>query len=99
MKKILIMMCIVVLAACSTPPKPDPVLVFHPNRPTPVKTYIPKWTVIKEGETTYVGMSYEDSLRYRAWLEKIGVYIDSQNRMLCSYRKDLKEPQCQKVPK
>lgn len=98
MKKIIILLMVVGLVACSTPPKPDPVLTFHPNRPVPVKTYVPKWTVIKEGDNTFVGMTYEESLRYRAWLEKIGVYIDSQNRMLCSYRKELKEPQCIKAP-
>ncbi|UYD59261.1 hypothetical protein HPMBJEAJ_00146 [Aeromonas phage avDM6] len=98
MRLIIIGLMFSVLVACSSKPIPETKLTFHPNRPVAVKTYVPKWTVIKEGDTTFVGMTYEDSLRYRAWLEKIGVYIDSQNRMLCTYRKELNEPQCKKAP-
>ncbi|QAY01354.1 hypothetical protein ZPAH1_orf00340 [Aeromonas phage ZPAH1] len=100
MKKIIIALSILVLSACSsTPVEPAKDLVYHPTRPVPVKTYVPNWVVVADGDKTVVGMTYEESLKYRAWLEKLGNYIDSQNKMLCVYREELKEDQCKKAPK
>lgn len=98
MKKIIIGLSFIILSACSSTPTQKPDVVFHPQRPVPVKTFVPNWTVVKEGDNTYVGMTYEESLKYRAWLERLGNYIDTQNKMLCGYRKDLKESQCNKAP-
>lgn len=97
MRKIIIVMLVLFVSACSTKPIDIKPLVYHPPRPVPIKTYVPDWKVIKDGDNTYVGMTYEQSILYRTWLEKLGGYIESQNNMLCVYRKDLKEDVCIKA--
>ncbi|ADQ52986.1 Rz-like spanin [Aeromonas phage PX29] len=71
-------------------------VVYHPPRPEVVETYRPEWRVIIDDGKSYVAMSYDDSVRYRIWLEKVFNYIQKQNEMICHYRKDLKEENCQK---
>lgn len=66
--------------------------VYHPARPVPVKSFVPNWKVV-DGS---VQMTYDESVRYRVWLEQVKSYIDNQNLVLCHYRVDLNEPICKR---
>lgn len=68
--------------------------VYHPNRPIPVQTYVPKWEVIIINDQPLIGMTYDESINYRLWLERILAYLSKQNEIICSYRKELKEIEC-----
>lgn len=87
------------LIGCATKIEQVPVevtkSVYHPNRPSPVEPFSPKWKVIvDENGKSFVSMSYSDSVRYRIWLEDVKRYIQSQNSIICGYRTDLNESEC-----
>lgn len=100
LKAVLVLLFTLSITGCAK--TPEPVVkyeyievqkpVYHPARPAAVHSYVPNWTV-KDGS---VQMTYNESVRYRIWLEQVLGYIKSQNLIICSYRKDLNEPECTK---
>lgn len=93
MRRLIVVLMIFLLTACASKPVTNE-LIYHPPKPTPVKTFVPNWVVYNIDGKSYVGMEYAESLKYRAWLERIANYIKTQNDIICVYRKDLKESEC-----
>ncbi|ADM79910.1 PseT.2 conserved hypothetical protein [Aeromonas phage phiAS5] len=82
------------LGGCASTAEQIKPVVYHPPLPETVETYKPEWRVILDEGKPYVAMSYDDSVRYRIWLERVFGYVKKQNEVICHYRKDLKEPKC-----
>lgn len=47
------------------------------------------WKVLTKetiDDDVYIGVSYNDSLEHRRWLEQIKAYIERQNQIICQYQ-------------
>jgi hypothetical protein len=75
------------------PPKET---LIHPERPVAVRPYSFDWkVVVLEDQSVIIGLSYDQSLEFRIFLEDIRRFINETNKTLCFYRSELKEIQCQ----
>lgn len=87
-----------ILTGCAaTPPKivTEPKRIIHPELPAPVSDYKFDWQVVVIDDThVVIGLEYDQSIDFKIFLEEIKRYIGESNVILCSYRKDLKEPRC-----
>lgn len=61
--------------------------------PEPVETRSVKWRVLTKEtlrelptNAVFVGLSWEDSLKHRQWLEDIKVYIQKQQIIICNHQ-------------
>lgn len=92
------------LTACAAKPITiisEPKRIIHPELPAPIDPYKFDWRVVvlEDGKTVIVGLDYDDSVDFKIFLEDIKRYINQSNTILCSYRRDLNEPQCTPVKK
>lgn len=96
MKRIASAICLsVLLAGCSQAlPGPTKVEKIHPSWPDPIKAYDGKWQVKVIDGKAWVGMPFEESQKYRSWLDDVGRYVHDSNDVICYYRSELKEPKC-----
>lgn len=79
---------------------------FHPARPTPINMIAPEFklvtptthdSIIKKGEAyTYMCTTWEDYLVMGQNMQNIIKNLKDNEALLCYYRKDLKEPVCEK---
>lgn len=79
---------------------------FHPSRPMPINMIAPEWrlvtsithdTIIKKDEAyTFMCLSWEDYLVMGQNMQNIIKNLKDNEALLCYYRKDLKEPVCEK---
>lgn len=89
-KKIIVLMSVIFLFACTPKPKivpVDPVIkeaVFIPMNPSPVSIYVPNFYVVTAATATklladnknvLIAMSYNDSIELRKSLLEINAYI------------------------
>lgn len=85
----------VLLVGCTQPlPQATKVEKMHPSWPDPIKSYEGKWEVKVIDGKAWVGMPFEDSQKYRSWMDDIHRYIQDSNGVICYYRSELKEPKC-----
>lgn len=83
----------IILGGCSSnikfiePPKP----VY--NLPVPVKPSNVKWKVItketmknQKDSVVFVGLTYDDSITHRQWLESLKIYIEQQQAIICKHQ-------------
>lgn len=98
MKLALSAVCLsVLLSGCSQAlPEPHPPITIHPSWPDPIKTYDGKWEVKVIDGKAWVGMPFQESQKYRSWMDDIGRYVHDSNGVICYYRSELKEPRCLK---
>lgn len=98
MKLIVSALCLsVLLSGCSqAPSEPIKVEKIHPSWPDPIKAYDSKWEVKVIDGKAWVGMPFEESQKYRSWMDDIGRYVHDSNGVICYYRSELKEPRCLK---
>lgn len=101
MFKIVILALFVALAGCQTTPEavppPNRATLTHPALPSPIADRSFKTKVITDQSTgkIYIGMSYEDDLEFRKYLEDVLKYVKEMKATACYYRTELKEPACQ----
>jgi hypothetical protein len=99
LKASMIALACLLMVGCKTndieiPPQKE--TLIHPEWPTSVKPYTFDWkVVVQENQDVVIGLSYDQSLEFRIFLEDIRRYINETNRTLCFYRKDLKEKICE----
>lgn len=87
----------VLLVGCSQAlPVVIPVEKIHPSWPDSIKAYEGKWEVKVIDGKPWVGMPFDESQRYRSWMDDINRYIHDSNDVICYYRVDLKESKCLK---
>lgn len=102
-KFIAVILMSLMLYGCNTKPiatVSEPKRIIHPELPSPVDPYKFDWKVIVIDEkTVIVGLDYDQSIDFRIFLDDIKRYMKETNVILCSYRKELKEPQCNPVKK
>jgi hypothetical protein len=89
--------------------------IFHPARPAPLILSSPEFKVItpevaenmkeqiaedKILPYVYVGLAWEEYLKLGQNMKEIIKKFHEQSALLCYYRKDIKEPECEKyLPK
>lgn len=69
--------------------------IVHPSWPVTVQPYRFDWRVVViNDEEVLVGLSYDQSLDFRLFLEDVKRYMGESNRVICYYREELKESRC-----
>lgn len=87
--------CAIILSGCSTAKSVVIQQKSDPAWPDTIQPYTPdKFKVIQQGNSVFVGMSFDDSQNFRIWLNDVQRYVKDQNSMLCYYRSHLKESRC-----
>ena len=84
---------------------------FHPSRPSPLDLSAPKFEVItsdvaeamnkqvEAGEIlpyTYVRLSWEEYIKLGQNMKEIIKKFHEQSALLCHYRRDIREPECER---
>lgn len=100
----MIVLVLMLLSGCASDPitvVSDPKRIIHPELPAPIDPYKFDWKVVvlEDGKTVIVGLDYDESVDFKIFLEDIKRYIKQSNTILCSYRRDLNEPQCTPIKK
>lgn len=95
--KVAVICLSVLVTGCSqTLPEPTKVEKIHPSWPDPIKAYDGKWQVKVIDGKAWVGMPFEESQKYRSWMDDISRYVHDSNDVICYYRTELKESKCVK---
>ena len=108
MLRILVIFCALTLSGCNwwsvkdDVPAVEESIQHHPNRPAPVRapTEPPEWLYVRldhgDGEAGYYALRASQAVDLVVYLEDVLRYLEGQSIMLCHYRKDLQEPECDK---
>lgn len=68
--------------------------IIHPDLPRPVDPYRFDWVVIEDQDKPYVALTFDDSLKFRQYLEDILRYIRDSNEVICYYREGQDDDIC-----
>lgn len=73
-------------------------VINHPSWPSPIteRKFNVK-VVVAEGHL-FVGMNFEDNIEYQIYQEDVLRYLKDIKAMVCFYRANLKEKECEKDP-
>lgn len=101
MRALVLAVLLVVVSGCTQAPVKtisEPKRIIHPELPAPVSSYAFEWKVVViDDKNVVIGLSYDQSIDFKIFLEDVKRYISESNVILCSYRKDLKENRCTKA--
>lgn len=78
----------VTLTGCAVKPH------LHPTLPSEVKPVNIEWRVDSEEGKARVSMSWEDSQKFRVWMEDVKRYTLETREVVCYYRRELNEGRC-----
>lgn len=92
----IVLICLSALATGCSQAVPEPIEVekMHPTWPDQIKAYEGKWQVKVIDGTPWVGMPFDESQKYRSWMDDISRYVQDSNDVICYYRSELQEQKC-----
>ncbi|QPI13889.1 outer membrane lipoprotein Rz1 [Serratia phage 4S] len=82
---------VLLLTACA--PKVDTHAV-DPSWPAPIMPYQAKWEVHVINGVPFVGMPFDESQKFRIFMDDTVRYVKDANDVICYYRSHLEEPKC-----
>lgn len=88
-----LLIILLLTAGCSTTQQPAVELASEPvvyyAMPSPVPPPFIEWKVLTEktiDSDVYIGLTYNESLILRQWLEDLRTYIEKQKVIICKYQ-------------
>lgn len=70
--------------------------MIHPPLPEPIDPIPIEWRVDAEDGKARVSLSWEDSQKFKIWLEDVKRYTLESKVLMCYYRQELDEDRCKK---